>query len=185
MSPAGAKASAAIIELPRPFRVENSALLVARWPNVLAIARLAPLSCCDEAGATGLHTVGACLSRTLACLENCHDDVLDACKEQGTVIPFVLYDLRRAFATRAAQEGMPLPTLASVLGHASLRMVQKHGHPTQDHQQTEMDGIDKIRQENKRNYAELMRSQAHSRPTANGNSGDFHRPDGNGQETAQ
>jgi hypothetical protein len=80
---------------------------------------------------------------------------------------------------------MPLPTLASVLGHSSLRQVQKYVHPTQDHQQAEMDRIDKIRQETKRQYAELVRSQAHGRPTPNGISGDFHRPGGNGGEIVQ
>ena len=122
---------------------------------------------------------------SLSGLENCHNDVLEACKEKGQAIPFVLYDLRHTFATTAAQEGMPLPTLASVLGHSSLRQVQKYVHPTQDHQQAEMDRIDKIRQENKRKHAELVRSQAHARPTATGNSEDFHRPDGNGKETVQ
>ena len=122
---------------------------------------------------------------SLSGLENCHNEVLDACKEKGQIIPFVLYDLRHTFATRAAQDGMPLPTLASVLGHSSLRQVQKYVHPTQDHQQTEMDRIDKIRQDSKRQYAELMRSQAHARPTATGNPGDFHRSGGNGGEIVQ
>jgi integrase len=122
---------------------------------------------------------------SLSGLENCHNDVLEACKEKGRIIPFVLYDLRHTFATRAAQNGMPLPTLASVLGHSSLRQVQKYVHPTQDHQQSEMDRIDKIRQENKRQYAELLRSQAHDRPTANGNSEDFGRLDGKSREIVQ
>jgi integrase len=77
---------------------------------------------------------------------------LDACKEKGRIIPFVLYDLRHKFATRASKDGMPLPTLASVLGHSSLRQVQKYLHPTQDCQQAEIDRIDRIRQEEKRQY---------------------------------
>lgn len=122
---------------------------------------------------------------SLSGLENCHDDVLKKCKEQGRDIPFVLYDLRHTFATRAAQNGMPLPTLASVLGHSSLRQVQKYVHPTQDHQQTEMDRIDGIRKEEKRRFAESMRSQAHHRPTANGNSQDFSGLDGKERESVQ
>lgn len=122
---------------------------------------------------------------TLSGLENCHNDALEACKEKGQIIPFVLHGLRHTFATRAAQEGMPLPTLASILGHASLRQVQKYVHPTQDHQQAEMDRIDKIRQESKLQYAESVRSQAHTRPTAAGNLRDSHRLDGNGRETVQ
>jgi integrase len=122
---------------------------------------------------------------SLSGLENCHNDVLEACKKKGKAIPFVLYDLRHTLATRAAQNGMPLPTLMSVLGHSSLRQVQKYVHPTQDHQQAEMDRLDKIRQESKRQYAELRRSQAHARPTTNGISEDFAGPGGNGQETVQ
>ena len=80
---------------------------------------------------------------------------------------------------------MPLPTLASILGHSSLRQVQKYVHPTQDHQQTEMDRIDAIRREDKRRYAESLRSQAHDRPTANGNSEDFAGSDGKSREIVQ
>jgi len=80
---------------------------------------------------------------------------------------------------------MPLPTLASGLGHSSLRQVQKYVHPTQDHQQAEMDRIDKIRQESKRQYVELLRSQAHGRPTVGGNQGVTQGPEGNGRETVQ
>ncbi len=122
---------------------------------------------------------------SLSGLENCHNDVLEACKENGHIIPFVMYDLRHTFATRAAQEGMPLPTLASILGHSSLRQVQKYVHPTHDHQAAEMDRIDKIAQERKRQYVEFLRSQAHGRPTAIGNSGDSHSRGGNGQELVQ
>lgn len=41
---------------------------------------------------------------SLSGLENCHDDVLKECKEMGQTIPFVLYDLRHTFATKAAQD---------------------------------------------------------------------------------
>ena len=111
-------------------------------------------------------------------LEKCHNDVLNACKEMGQTIPCVLYDVRHTFATRSAKEGMPLPTLASILGHSSLRQVQKYVHPTLDHQQAEMDRIDKIRQDTKRQCAEKARSKTHSGPTEAGNSPDFHRSSG-------
>ena len=122
---------------------------------------------------------------SLSGLENCHNDVLEACKEKGRIIPFVLYDLRHTFATRAAQGGMPLPTLASILGHSSLRQVEKYVHPTQDHQRAEMDRLDRIRQESKQQYGESVRSQAHGGPAATRNPGDFHRPGGNGGEIVQ
>ncbi|HPT26295.1 MAG TPA: site-specific integrase [Bryobacteraceae bacterium] len=43
-------------------------------------------------------------------------------------LEFVLYDLRHTFATRMAALGCPLPTLARILGHASLRTIQRYVH---------------------------------------------------------
>jgi site-specific recombinase XerD len=50
----------------------------------------------------------------------------------------VLYDFRHTFATRAAQSGVDLATLASILGHNSLRVVQKYVHPTEEHKKAAM-----------------------------------------------
>jgi integrase len=66
---------------------------------------------------------------------------------------FVLYDFRHTAATRWAERGMPLTTLAAILGHSSLRMVTKYIHPTQDHMDSEM----------------LRVSQAHDGPTDTAN----------------
>jgi integrase len=52
-----------------------------------------------------------------------------ACKRAG--VCFVLYDLRHTFATRAASLGMPLTTLAAILGHNGLRCVMRYVHPGQ------------------------------------------------------
>jgi len=46
-------------------------------------------------------------------------------------LTFCLYDLRHTFATRMAERGMPLPTLASILGHSGLRCVMRYIHPGQ------------------------------------------------------
>jgi hypothetical protein len=41
-----------------------------------------------------------------------------------------------------AERGMPLGTLAAILGHSSLRMVMRYVHPTQDHMDSETVRID-------------------------------------------
>lgn len=47
---------------------------------------------------------------------------------------FTLYTLRHTWATRAAQAGVDLVTLASLLGHSRIQMVLRYAHPTQEHQ---------------------------------------------------
>jgi site-specific recombinase XerD len=51
---------------------------------------------------------------------------------------FVLYDFRHTFATGMAQAGIDLATLAVILGHNSIRIVQRYVHPTADHKQQAM-----------------------------------------------
>jgi integrase len=51
---------------------------------------------------------------------------------------FVLYDLRHTFATRAAQTGIDLATLAQILGHSGLRVAMKYVHPTAEHRKAAM-----------------------------------------------
>lgn len=121
---------------------------------------------------------------SLSGLENAHNDVLVACERKGQPISAVLYDFRHTFATRAAQDGMPLPTLAKALGHSSLRQVLKYVHPTQDHLQMETDRLDSIRQTRKRAYKDSV-SQAQSRPTTTGELEDFKRLDGTEREILQ
>lgn len=64
--------------------------------------------------------------RPLVKLNNAHNS---ACGRAG--VHFCLYDLRHTFATRAAERGMPLTTLAAILGHANLRCVLRYVHPNQ------------------------------------------------------
>jgi len=47
---------------------------------------------------------------------------------------FRIYDLRHTWATRAAEAGMDLPTLAALLGHSKLNMVMRYAHPQERHQ---------------------------------------------------
>jgi integrase len=62
----------------------------------------------------------------LLSVENAHKAVLST-----TDLAFVLYDLRHTFATRRAGAGCPLPALARILGHTSLRTIQRYVHPSQ------------------------------------------------------
>ena len=46
---------------------------------------------------------------------------------------FRLYDCRHTFAARALEKGMDLITLASILGHAILKMVMRYTHQSEKH----------------------------------------------------
>jgi integrase len=63
-------------------------------------------------------------------VSNAHTRALKKCK----VRPFRLYDLRHTWATRAAEAGMDMPTLAALLGHSKLNMVMRYAHPQEQHQ---------------------------------------------------
>jgi integrase len=69
-------------------------------------------------------------NRPMGTLQGPHSTALRRAK----VAQFRLYDLRHTFATRAAQSGMDLPTLAKTLGHSKLNMVLRYAHPTPEHQ---------------------------------------------------
>lgn len=57
-----------------------------------------------------------------------HDE---ACRRAG--VSFRLYDLRHTFATRLAESGCDINTLAAILGHSGLRMLTRYVHPTEQH----------------------------------------------------
>ena len=66
-------------------------------------------------------------------LNGAHDRLCQKAGEDGIMLNFVLYDFRHTFATRMAQAGDDLATLAAILGHNSIRIVQKYVHPTSEH----------------------------------------------------
>src|SRR6476659_3069609 len=63
-------------------------------------------------------------------VNNAHTTAL----KNSKVRTFRLYDLRHTWATRAAEAGMDMPTLASLLGHSKLNMVIRYVHPQERHQ---------------------------------------------------
>ncbi len=57
---------------------------------------------------------------------------------------FRLYDLRHTFATRAVDAATDLPTLSSLLGHASILMTMKYVHPAAEQKKTAMEKFEKF-----------------------------------------
>ena len=70
-----------------------------------------------------------------------HGKCACGCSEfkEASRLAFVLYDLRHTFATRAAESGMAVATLAKILGHADLRSVMKYVHVRQEAQDRAME----------------------------------------------
>jgi integrase len=60
---------------------------------------------------------------------------------------FRLYDLRHTFATRAVASGTDLPTLSSLLGHASILMTMRYVHPAAEQKRVAMEKFEKFRTE--------------------------------------
>ncbi len=48
------------------------------------------------------------------------------------------------WATRAAEAGIDLVPLASMLGHSKINMVMRYAHPTQEHQTKAMDKFERF-----------------------------------------
>ena len=55
-------------------------------------------------------------------LNGAHDRLCAKASKEGVSLKFVLYDFRHTFATRLAQAGIDLATLAAILGHNSIRI---------------------------------------------------------------
>jgi integrase len=70
-------------------------------------------------------------------VNNAHTATLKRCG----VAHFTLYSLRHTWATRAAESGVDLVTLAAMLGHSKINMVLRYAHPTEQHQAAAMQKI--------------------------------------------
>jgi integrase/recombinase XerD len=66
-------------------------------------------------------------------VNNAHDRLCEKAQADGVALDFVLYALMHTFATRMAEEGIDLATLAKILGHNSIRIVERYVHPTDEH----------------------------------------------------
>lgn len=69
-------------------------------------------------------------TRHIVKLNNAHKGAVERAKLDA----FRLYDLRHTFATRAAEAGVDLVTLAALLGHSRVQMVMRYAHPSEKHQ---------------------------------------------------
>src|SRR6266850_1510816 len=78
----------------------------------------------------------------LSKLNTTHDALLKKAQDGGINLSFVLYDLRHTFATRAAQQGMDVATLAAILGHSGIRLVLRYVHVTAEHQRKAMQNFE-------------------------------------------
>ncbi len=73
---------------------------------------------------------GADSGKPIVKLNNAHNGAVT----RAELKPFRLYDLRHTFATRAAEAGVDLVTLAAILGHSRVQMVMRYAHSTEEHQ---------------------------------------------------
>jgi integrase len=79
-------------------------------------------------------------SRPVPKVNNAHDRAVKVSK----VAKFRLYDLRHTWATRAAESGIDLVTLAALLGHSKIQMVLRYAHPTQEHQARSVERLEQF-----------------------------------------
>jgi integrase len=102
-----------------------------------------------------LFTCNADATRPLPGIQSAHARAL----RESKVARFRPYDCRHTWATRAVQAGIDLVTLAAMLGHAKINMVLRYAHPTQEHQTTAMDKMERYVSEQKIANAERRASQ--------------------------
>lgn len=128
-----------VIDIDRGYlRIEAGKTKAARRQIELTIGAKAILRPLIEAAAGGyLFPNERDVSRCIESVQGAHTRAL----ADSRVSPFRLYDLRHTWATRAAQSGIDLVTLAAMMGHARIQMVLRYAHPTQTHQAAAMEKL--------------------------------------------
>ena len=98
--------------------------------------------CKDENGQPGayLFSHASDPNQPVPKVNNAHDRAV----RDSKVAKFRLYDLRHTWATRAAEAGIDLVTLAAMLGHSKINMVLRYAHPTQEHQTKAMEKLERF-----------------------------------------
>lgn len=81
----------------------------------------------------------------------------NAALNRSGVAKFRLYDLRHTWATRAAESGVDLVTLAAMLGHSKILMVTRYPHPSEQHQAAAMKGCSSTRLQCRRSNNSISR----------------------------
>ena len=79
-------------------------------------------------------------ARPVPKVNNAHDRAV----RDSKVAPFRLYDLRHTWATRAAEAGIDLVTLAALLRHSKIQMVLRYSHPTQEHKMRSVERLEQF-----------------------------------------
>jgi integrase len=80
----------------------------------------------------------------------------DAAIKRAGIEHFRLYDLRHTFATRAAEAGVDVLTLAAILGHTTVQMTSRYVHPTDVHK---AEAAKKLENYNAELLAEMLEKQ--------------------------
>jgi len=89
----------------------------------------------------------------IARINSAHDSVVADAAKAGVSFNLVPYDLRHTFATHMAEAGVDLGTLAALLGHDSIRCVQKYVHISAEHKRTAMKRYDRAQRQRQRSRA--------------------------------